>query len=136
MGNRDLWPLAKVMDRFFEEPLQSRWLTTDKFHPNCEITEDKEHYTAKFEMPGIPKDQIKIELNDNVLTVSGERKEEKREDSKKRHYSEFSYGSFYRSFSLPTPVNPEKVSASYDGGVLTINLTKADGGRARQITVK
>ena len=108
------------------------------FNPTCEVSEDKAHYTFKFDLPGIPKDQIRIELDDNRLTVSGERREFKEEGSKdsRRHFSEMQYGSFVRSFTLPTPVNAEKVNAMYDHGVLTVNLGKRDATASRQITVK
>jgi HSP20 family protein len=110
----------------------------NNFNPSCEITENKTHYLAKFDLPGINKDQIKIDLHDNVLTVSGERKEERKEDDKdnKRHVSEVFYGSFMRSFTLPVKVDPEKVDAKYDAGVLTIAVPKQEPAKARQITVK
>ncbi|MGZ3670932.1 MAG: Hsp20/alpha crystallin family protein, partial [Bdellovibrionota bacterium] len=102
--------------------------------PNCELSEDKECYVARFEIPGVPKDQIKVELRDNQLTVRAERRAEKKEE--KKHYSEFSYGSFMRSFPLPTPVSEEKVNAAYDGGILTVTMQKTTPSGVRQISVK
>ncbi len=150
MSNLDLWRSSQLrewngfqraMDRLLEDlgVPQTRInsnLKTNDFNPSVEISETKNQYILKFEVPGIPKDQIKIELHDNRLIVSGEKREEKKEDDKRHHYTEVSYGSFMRTFTLPTQVNAEKVEAKVDHGVLTIALEKTDQQRARQINIR
>lgn len=129
--------LMRMMDRFFVEPIYRKSPgEVASFSPSCEFEEEKDRYIARFEIPGIPEDKIKFELSDNVLTVSGEKKEEKREESKTRHYSELSYGSFTRSMTLPTAVDASKVSTHYSNGVLTVSLAKSEVSKPRQICVK
>ena len=106
------------------------------FNPQCEISEDKNSYLMKFDLPGVPKDQIKIDFHENRITVSGERKEEVKSDSNKKHLSEVFYGSFTRSFTFPTSVDAERVDAKYDSGILNISVPKSEVGRSRQINVK
>lgn len=133
---REMNQMQRLMDRLFEEPILRGRSSSEPslWSPTCELTEDKDFYTAKFEIPGVSKDQIKVELHDNLLTIRAERKNEKKDE--KRHYSEFSYGSYMRSFTLPTPVTDEKVNAAYDNGILTVTMAKASAGGARQINVK
>lgn len=137
---RELNQLQRAMDRVFDDmsTLNRKSGGANLLNPSCEVSEDKSSYLVRFDLPGIPKDQIKIELDENRLTVSGERKEEKNEEDshKKKHLSEMYYGSFYRSFTLPTAVDAEKSTASYDHGVLSISIPKAGGNKSRQIAVK
>lgn len=136
---REIARLQQSMDRFLDEfhvPAADGALAKYAFNPSCEFTEDKNQYLAKFDLPGVTRDQIKIDVDDNRLTVSGERKEEKKEEGKKQHVSETYYGSFMRSFTLPTPINPEKVQATFENGVLTIALAKSEASKSRQITIK
>lgn len=129
------------IDRLFEE--FSAWpsttdlaLTGGALSPRCRLTEDSSNYYVKFEIPGISKDQIKVELNNNVLSVSAERKEEKKRESEKQYYSEFSYGSYFRSMTMPTPVDEKKVEANFENGVLSLTLPKVEGGsKAKQIAI-
>ena len=108
---RELSQLQSSLDRLFDG--FGTQTAMQGFNPSCEVSEDKNGYHLKFDLPGLSKDQIRIDLHDNRLTVSGERKEEKKEDSKKRHFSEVYYGSFTRAFTFPAPVDAERVSASY-----------------------
>ncbi len=129
----------KTFDRLFEDLAGARLnadLAKYSFNPSCEVAENRASYMVKFDLPGISKDQIKIDLHDGYLTVSGERKEEKKEDDKKRHFSEVYYGSFSRSFSFPTSVDAEKTEAKYENGVLLITVPKMAANGARQITVR
>lgn len=127
------------MDQFFED---FNWPTTRggtkdfAFSPSCEVTEDKDHYYLTFDLPGMSKDQVRIEIHDNQLTVTGERKEEKKEDSKRRHLSEVSYGSFMRTFALPPNIDAEKVEAKFEHGVLTLAVGKTEEAKARQVSIK
>jgi HSP20 family protein len=108
------------------------------FSPNFEVTEDKNAYYLKVDVPGVPKDSIKIDLHDNRLSVSGERKEEKKVDDKesRTHFSEIYYGSFSRSITFPVPVDAEKTEAKYDAGVLNLVIAKKTALNSRQIAIK
>jgi len=151
MSNLDLWkrPLSPFndvenwMNGFFRaEPFAqwpSQWSTEMRktIAARCEVSETPQSYLLKFEIPGMKKEDIKIDLHDNRLTVSGERREEKKEEKDhKVHYSEMGYGSFMRSYTFPTAVDAERVEARYENGVLSLNVAKSEGMKARQITVK
>lgn len=141
---RDLGQFQRAVDRLFDD--WAGWRASSKaapaadypVNPSCEISENKGAYLLKFDLPGLSKDQIKIDLHENRLTVSGERKEERKgeDEGRRQHFSELYYGSFMRSFVFPQTVDPEKVEARYENGVLTLNVAKASGSTARQITVK
>lgn len=127
LSDFDKWPTMRAANKELA-----------KWNPSVEVNETKTHFNLRFDVPGLTKDQIKLELNDNRLTVSGERREERKEDDKekKTHYSEVFYGSFLRSFDFPTPVNAEKVEAKYDNGVLSVAVQKEVPTAARTISIK
>jgi HSP20 family protein len=138
---RDWGVLPKAMDRWFEDmytPAQRSRIEKSMVAPTVEVHETQQSYLMKFDLPGLQKDQIKIDLHDNSLSVSGERLEEKKEEStdKKKHLSEVYYGSFYRSFTFPETINAEKVEAKYENGVLSLNIPKKENLGKRQITIK
>lgn len=130
---------ANAIDRFFDDWSLSP-LTDTKVAvvPRCDINENDKAYLLKMEVPGLSKDQIKIDLHDNYLTVSGERREEKTEKSKdeRTHRSEIQYGSFLRSFTFPVGVDGEKTEARYENGVLNLTIPKKAVAGARQIPIK
>jgi HSP20 family protein len=144
MSNLDFWrknsmDLNQVFENFLKSDSLSSWTPQVEkvLAAKCEISEGPQTYTLKFEIPGLKKEDIKIDLHDNRLTVSGEKREEKREEKdKKLHYSEVSYGSFMRSYTFPNKVDAEKVEASYDSGVLKVEVAKAASSAARQISIK
>ena len=131
--------MAPEMDRLFDHPMfAAGW--DDKFDkfdfsPTCEMKETEDKYIAKFDLPGLDKDSIKVDLHNNMLTISGERKEEKVEDTEKGHFSELTYGSFLRTFTFPLKVNAEKVNAKHKNGVLTIKVEKVEPSQVRQIPI-
>ena len=106
------------------------------FAPACDVNETEKEFILKFDIPGMKKDDIKIEIEDNHLTVRGERKQEKDEKSGKQYLSESYYGSFLRSFSLPCKINESEVNARYQDGVLTIQIPKANTTKAKEISIK
>jgi len=106
----------------------SNWL------PAVDIAEHKDEYSVKLELPGVSKDDVKITLENNVLTVSGEKKKESK--SSTFHRIERSYGAFQRSFTLPSTVKADRIDASYADGILTIVLPKAEEAKPKQIEVK
>ena len=113
---------------------EERWpgaLEAETFLPACEVTEKQDQYLLSFDLPGIKKDDIHIELKDNQLVVSGERKSEHEEKSKHRVRSERTYGSFMRSFTMPSGLKPEQIKADYKDGVLTVRLPMRDEAKPR-----
>ena len=110
-------------------------LTTTSFAPPVDIYEDEHNITLKLEVPGIDEKDIDVRIDNNTLTVHGERKIEKEEKEENFRRVERQYGSFTRSFSLPSSVDLAQVSAHYDKGVLKINLAKKAEAKPKQIRV-
>ncbi len=134
---RELAQMQRSMERLFEDLTPRQSELTTSFNPKCEVTDDKTNYYFKFDLPGVPKDQIKVELNNNVLTVSAERKEEKETNESKKHYvSELFYGSYLRSFTLPNDIDEKKVDAKYEDGVLKLTIPKNGKAQSKQIAVQ
>src|SRR5208337_4103549 len=127
------------MNRLFREPYGTEApeeaLTTTSFAPPVDIYEDEHDITLKMEVPGIDEKDIDVRMENNTLTVHGERKIEKEEKEENFRRVERQYGSFTRTFTLPTTVDSEKVSASYDKGVLKITLPKKAEAKPKQIKV-
>lgn len=126
------------MQRFFREyspegPEEA--LTTTGFTPPVDIYEDEHNITLKIEVPGINDSDIDVRIENNTLTVHGERKVEQDEKEENFRRIERQYGSFTRSFTLPNSVDPGQVSAHYDKGVLKLNLTKKAEAKPKQIKV-
>src|ERR1700758_4618278 len=111
-------------------------LTTSSFAPAVDVYEDEHTVTLKIEVPGIDEKDIDIRLENNTLTVHGERKIEKEEKEENYRRVERQYGSFTRTFTLPPTVEAENVSANYDKGVLKITLPKKAEAKPKQIKVQ
>jgi HSP20 family protein len=131
--------LSNLFDEFFGAPAFSRWgrELSPSLYPDVDILEDKDAYRIKADLPGMDRKDIKVEIDNGVLTISGEKKEEKSErgDGRFCHF-ERSYGSFSRSFRLPEYVDPSNVGASYNGGVLELTLKKTEKAKPKAIEVK
>lgn len=110
-------------------------LTTGNFVPPVDIYEDDQKLVLKLEVPGIKQEDLDIRVENNTLTIRGERKFEKEEKEENFHRIERRYGSFVRSFTLPNTVDAEKIAASYDAGVLAIELAKRAEAKPKQIKV-
>ena len=104
--------------------------------PAVDIYEDEQKIVLKLEVPGQKQEDFDIQLEKNTLTVRGERKLEKEEKEENFHRIERRYGSFFRSFTVPTTVNHEGIKASYDAGVLRIELEKKAESKPKQIKVQ
>lgn len=127
--------MNKLFDDFFGRPvLRTEW-TESAWNPSVDVSEDKDNVIIKAEMPGINKEDIKISVQDGVLTLKGEKKQEKEEKDKNYHRIERSYGSFCRSFQLPTSVKSDKVKAGYKDGVLSIALPKTEEVKPKEIPI-
>ena len=110
-------------------------LTTTSFAPPVDIYEDEHNITLKLEVPGIDEKDFDVRIDNNTLTVHGERKIEKEEKEENFRRVERRYGSFTRSFTLPSSVDPAQVSADYNRGVLKIKLAKKAEAKPKQIKV-
>src|SRR5246127_4746706 len=124
---REFSTLQDRMNRLFRETYnegQDQSLATSSFAPPVDVYEDEHYVTLKLEVPGIDEKDIDVRIENNVLTVHGERKIEKEEKEENFRRVERQYGSFTRTFTLPTSVDAEKVAANYDKRILKIVLPK------------
>lgn len=138
---RDMSTLQERVNQLFEDaspagrgreeaPGSALW------SPSVDIYETDEAVVMKAEIPGVAKDQVSVEVKDGLLTLRGERKFEKEVKEENYHRVERSYGSFQRSFTLPTSVDQEKIGASLVDGVLEVRLPKRKVAKPKQIQVK
>ena len=111
-------------------------ITVAEWAPLVDIVEDDNEYLIKAELPEVKKEDVKVTVQDNVLTISGERQYEKEEKGKKYHRVERAYGSFARSFTLPEDADGEKVAAEFKNGVLKVHLPKSEKAKPKSIEVK
>jgi HSP20 family protein len=111
-------------------------MTVADWTPTVDISETEAEYAIKAELPEVKKEDVKVTVEDGVLTIQGERKQEKEEKGKKYHRIERSYGRFVRSFTLPDTVDEGKVRAEYADGVLNLHLPKSEKAKPKQIDVK
>ncbi len=127
------------MNRLFHEAYSphapEEALTTTSFAPAADIYEDEHNITLKLEVPGIDEKDIDVRIDNNTLTINGERKIEKEEKEENFRRVERQYGSFTRSFTLPSSVDTGQVSADYEKGVLKIKLAKKAEAKPKQIKV-
>ena len=106
------------------------------FKPSTDIKETETSFDVDIALAGIKKDDIKIEVNEGVLTVSGERKDKKEKSDEKFHLSEISYGKFTRRFSLPDQVDTDKIEATVEDGILHLSIPKSEKVQPKLISVK
>lgn len=139
--SREMGSLENRLERLFGLTLPSRngekeAMTVAQWTPLVDISEDDNEYLVKAELPELKKEEVKVNVENGELTISGERKIEKEEKGKKFHRIERSYGSFLRSFTLPEAVSADKVSAEFKDGVLTVHLPKDEQAKPKTIEVK
>ena len=111
-------------------------ITTTDWTPLVEITEDDKEFLVKAELPGLKKEDVKVTVESGIMTISGERKTEKEEKTKKYHRVERAYGKFERSFTLPDDADGAKVNAEFKDGVLQVRLPKAEKPANKALDVK
>ena len=135
---REFSTLQDRMNRLFRETqgnTQDESLTSSSFAPAVDVYEDEHDVTLKIEVPGIDEKDIDVRIENNTLTVHGERKIEKEEKEENYRRVERQYGSFTRTFNLPPTVDAENVQADYDKGVLQITLPKKAEAKPKQVKV-
>ncbi|HWM91007.1 MAG TPA: Hsp20/alpha crystallin family protein [Thermoanaerobaculia bacterium] len=131
LANRD--PFFRLFDSFFSTDAQGE--ETRSWVPPVDIQETGDSYLFHAELPGMTKEDIHITLENNVLRVSGERKFEKDAKKESYHRVERTYGTFARTFSLPTQVDAENVQAAFENGILTVTIPKAEQAKPRRIAI-
>jgi HSP20 family protein len=134
-----MFTLQQRLNRLFEDtflPLGAEPFSMAAWSPSCDIYETESEIVVKAEIPGVKKEDVKLSLQDNVLTLSGERKFE--EETKKENYVrvERGYGSFTRSFTLPTYVDAKKISAEFKDGLLEVKLPKSEAAKPKEVEIK
>ena len=136
----ELSTLQERMNSLFEESLpttrKEEELSLGTFYPAVDIHEGDKEITLKAELPGIKKEDVHIDVTDGVITLRGERKLEKEDKKENYHRIERSYGSFHRSFTLPSTVDVEKIKAKYKDGILEATLPKTEEAKPKSIPVE
>jgi len=135
---RELADIGNIFDRFFGRMAQRRpGLLGEKFwSPAIDVYDQKDRIVVKAEIPGIDKKNVKVSVDDDVLSIRGETKKAQEVKEKDYYYSERAYGSFYRTLPLPVTVEKEKVKASYKDGVLTIELLKTKEAKSKETDIQ
>lgn len=107
-----------------------------EWSPQVDISEDDKEYLVKADLPEMKKEDVKVTVEDNVLSISGERKAEKEEKNKKFHRIERSYGTFLRTFTLPEDADAKKIAAEFKDGVLKMHLPRTPAAKPKPVEVK
>ncbi|HYO13654.1 MAG TPA: Hsp20/alpha crystallin family protein [Thermoanaerobaculia bacterium] len=130
-------PFFRMVDSLFNEFVNGAGedLASRAWMPAVDIQETEDAYRLDAELPGLTKDDIQITLENNVLRLSGERKLEKDVKRDNYHRVERTYGTFSRSFALPSQVNAEGVQATFENGVLTLTVPKSESAKPRRIAI-
>ncbi len=135
----DLVRLSDRINRLFENDLLGEGLRAPEgftdWNPATDIYETKDSYVFKIEIPGLKKDDIEIDLKENVLSIRGEKKDDTEIERENYHRVESFYGSFSRSFTIPKDINSKKIEASLKDGILEIKVGKADEVKAKKIQI-
>ena len=125
--------MNRLFDRFFEgrapNGISRRWI------PAMDLVETDDHLVLRGDLPGMTEDDVDIEIKDNVLTVSGERKTESEDKGEGYHRVERSFGSFSRSLTLPAGIDPEKVEAGFENGVLEVRIPKPAEAKPTRVEI-
>lgn len=135
---RELFDLQRSINKLFNESYGDtgrEGVALSTWAPAVDVFEDENSYLIKLELPEINREDVKVNLNENTLTISGERRLENEEKRDAYHRIERSYGQFYRSFSLPPNVNAETINAQFKDGVLRVTLPKKEEAKPKQIEV-
>lgn len=129
--------MNQLFDDFFGGRVPRRWLKAEEglWTPNVDVSETKDEILVTAEMPGMKKEDIKLSVQDNVIILSGEKKSEEEKKDANFYRIERSFGSFCRSFTLPTPVEADKIKASFKDGILKVTLPKSEKVKPKEIPI-
>ena len=103
--------------------------------PAVDISEDNKEYVVRAELPGLKKQDVNVTFENGILNISGERRQEKEEKGRRYHRVECSYGTFSRSFTMPSDTNPDQINAEFKDGVLYVHVAKSESAKPKQIAV-
>ena len=137
---REMPALPNRINRLFDDPFfQIGSLADDDkmgmWNPAVDLYEKDNHFVIKAELPGVDKNDIKVDLQDRVLTLSGERSYDNEVKEENYYRKERSYGRFQRAFRLPADVDSDKIKAEFKDGVLQVEVPKPDESKAKQVTI-
>ena len=132
--------MRREMDRMWDSFFERRpWFMVEEegeWLPALDLAETGDEFVVKAEIPGLDPKDIDISLSQNMLTIKGEKKQEREEKEENYHFIERSYGSFARSIQLPGEVNHQKITTSYKNGVLKIHLPKSEEAKKKKVKIK
>jgi HSP20 family protein len=128
-------PFSQEVNRLFNTlfdagEAQQRWM------PAMDLVESEDHFVLKADLPGLAEEDVNIEIQDNTLTVSGERQAEHEQHEKGWYRIERTFGSFSRSLTLPEGIDPDAVTAQFDRGVLSVHIPKPEQRKPRRVSIK
>jgi HSP20 family protein len=127
---------SDVFYRFFDDDVLSQLSGIQQWPVAIDVVEEKEQYVLKADLPGINKEDIKVSVENGILTIEGERKTETEQKDKQVHRVERSYGRFVRSLNVGTNIDTSKIQASYKDGVLQLNVPKSEAVKPKSIDIK
>ena len=136
-NSRDVWTFP-AFGRMVEDLLNSPLATPSGrvLRPAMDVEEDENQIAIRLELAGIAKEDVNLTLEDGVLTVSGEKKSDRKVDEKNYHLVERSFGSFQRTLTLPSGVDATRAEATFENGVLVITVPKAEAAKPRKLEIK
>jgi HSP20 family protein len=137
-GVHRLADLSQELDRLFEAPLAGLTRASQvmgAWSPALDVREDKNNFVIMAELPGVKKEDVKVSLEDGCLTISGERRNEIKEEDAEVHHMERFFGRFERTLTLPKDIAADRVKAQYQDGILTVTLPKTEEAKPKQIDV-
>lgn len=138
---REFEDMSNRLARFFNQPSLRRTIDDDgaffaDWAPAVDVQETEKEYIVKADLPDVRKEDVKVGIENGVLTLEGERKQEKEENNKKFHRVERVYGKFVRRLALPMEIDAQKVAAEFKDGVLNVKMPKTESAKPRAIDVK
>ena len=145
LGSDPFLSLHREMNRLFDDVLRGSFSVPSRegqggqggtLMPHIDVSETEKELKIRAELPGVTEKDVEVTLNDDVLTIRGEKKIERTSEQENYHFVERSYGTFQRSLRVPYPVEPDQVQARFEHGVLTVTLPKSEQQRSRRIQVQ
>ena len=128
-------PFSGEVNRLFNTLFAAPEERSQRWTPAMDLVEAEDHFLLKADLPGVGEDDVSIEIQDNALTISGERKEEREQRERGWYRVERSFGRFSRSLTLPEGIDPDAVTASFDKGVLSVRIPKPEQRKPRRVTI-
>ena len=128
-------PFSNEVNRLFNTLFDAGNAETQRFAPAMDLVEADDHFVLRADLPGLSEEDVSIEVQDNALTISGERKSEHEQRQRGWYRVERSFGRFSRSLTLPEGVDPEQIAASFDRGVLEVRIPKPEERKPRRISI-